>query len=187
MRAENVPNKGGAPTDTVEAPVRKLESERARIASAPVAPLTVAEEDNKLIAKASSNNALGEGIIQDALAYMGTRYRSGGSSPAGFDCSGFTSFIFKKNNVSLLRDSRSQYTQGTAIRNISDLRAGDLVFFGGRSARGIGHVGIVTSVSEDGRSFKFVHSSSSQGVTVTSSTDAYYSRRYVGARRVLGE
>lgn len=187
VRAAGTSHKNAAPTDSVEAPVRKLVSERPRMSSTPVAPLAIAEENNKLVAKTSVSNALGEDIIQDALAYMGTRYRSGGMSPAGFDCSGFTSYVFKKNNVSLLRDSRSQYTQGTAIRDISDLRAGDLVFFGGRGARGISHVGIVMSVNPDGRSFKFVHSSSSQGVTVSNSNEAYYSRRYVGARRVLGD
>lgn len=173
------------PTDTlVEAPVRKLQSERVRIAPLPAAPLSTLSGENKLEA-AVENTVLGSSIVKDALAYMGTRYRSGGTSPAGFDCSGFTSYIYRKNNVPILRDSRSQYTQGTPINSIADLRAGDLVFFGGRSGRGIGHVGIVTEVNADRGSFKFIHSSSSQGVTITNSSDAYYNRRYVGARRII--
>lgn len=175
-----------SPTDTlVAAPVRKLSSERLRVAPAPAAPLPPSV-DNRLAASVKKT-ALGASIVKDALAYMGTRYRSGGMTPAGFDCSGFTSYIYKKHNVSILRDSRSQYTQGVAIHDIADLRAGDLVFFGGRSGRQVGHVGIVTEVMPDGQSFKFVHSSSSQGVTLTHSTEPYYRHRYIGAKRILSE
>ena len=125
-------------------------------------------------------------LLNTAYSYLGVRYRSGQSGPDGVDCSGFTSFVYKQNNLSLTRSSRSQFTEGQPIAMVSDLRKGDLVFFGGRSGRGgVGHVGIVTEVNREAGSFKFIHASISSGIKVDSSTDAYYSRRYVGARRIV--
>lgn len=130
--------------------------------------------------KASSEN-----IINTAMKYLGTRYRRGTAGPKTFDCSGFTSYVFGKQNISLSRCSRDQYRQGEAVKKIADLKKGDLVFFGGsRATRSVGHVGIVTEVAEDGNSFSFVHAACS-GVKVDKSTSSYYSRRYIGARRVL--
>ncbi len=86
--------------------------------------------------------------------------------------------------MKLNASSSSQYTQGEAVEDM-DLLPGDLVFFSGRavSKTRVGHVGLVTDVNPDG-TFKFIHSSNSQGVTVSKSTEPYYSRRYIGARRV---
>lgn len=129
----------------------------------------------------------GETIVKTALQYLGTKYRSGRSGPGGFDCSGLTSYVYKLNNVHLTRSSRSQFTEGTPIMSISNLRKGDLVFFGGsRSSNSVGHVGIVTDVADNGQSFKFVHAART-GVQVDSSNQAYYSRRYIGARRIIDE
>ena len=131
-------------------------------------------------AKVSSDN-----IINTAMKYLGTRYRRGTAGPKTFDCSGFTSYVFGKQNISLSRCSRDQYRQGEAVKKIADLKKGDLVFFGGsRATRSVGHVGIVTDVADDGNSFTFVHAACS-GVKVDKSTSSYYSRRYIGARRVL--
>ncbi|MGM9694989.1 MAG: C40 family peptidase [Alloprevotella sp.] len=133
-----------------------------------------------------ANNAFGESVVKTALQYLGARYRSGMQGPNAFDCSGFTSFVYGRENVKILRSSRSQYTQGTPIGQIADLKKGDLVFFGGRgSTRSVGHVGIVTEVDPDGSKFSFVHASSSGGVRISSSNEAYYSRRYIGARRIV--
>lgn len=126
----------------------------------------------------------GEAIIKTAMRYIGVPYRIGTSSPKSFDCSGFTSYVYKNHGISLLRASRDQYTQGEKVAK-SDLRIGDLVFFTGRSKNGtVGHVGIVTEVDKDKNSFKFVHART-RGVGVDDSKTAYYSSRYVGARRVL--
>ena len=104
----------------------------------------------------------GESVVKTALQYLGARYRSGMSGPTAFDCSGFTSFVYGKENVSILRSSRSQFTQGTPIARISDLKKGDLVFFGGSGrTRSVGHVGIVTDVDPSGSNFSFVHASRS--------------------------
>lgn len=132
------------------------------------------------------NSNFGESVVQTALQYLGASYRSGMSGPYAFDCSGFTSYVYRKQNVSILRSSRSQYTQGTPIARIADLKKGDLVFFGGRgSTRSVGHVGIVTDVDPSGNNFSFVHAASSGGVKISDSNEAYYSRRYIGARRIV--
>ena len=133
----------------------------------------------------SYNATFGENVVQTALQYLGASYRLGTNGPTVFDCSGFTSYVYGKQNVSILRTSRSQYTQGTPIARISDLKKGYLVFFGGRgNARSVGHVGIVKDVDPSGNNFSFVHASI-KGVKVSNSSEAYYSRRYIGARRIV--
>lgn len=136
-------------------------------------------------ALANADNVSGETIVKTAMQYIGVPYRHGTSSPKSFDCSGFTSYVFKQYDILLSRCSRTQYTQGVTIKNKKDLRAGDLVFFQGRSGKGgVGHVGIVTEVFPSENTFKFVHASN-RGVGVDKSTMSYYSSRYIGARRIL--
>lgn len=133
----------------------------------------------------SYNASFGESVVKTALQYLGARYSSGAMGPYAFDCSGFTSFVYKQENVPILRDSRSQFTQGTPIARISDLKKGDLVFFTGRGrSRSVGHVGIVTDVDPSGNNFSFVHAATG-GVKISDSNEPYYSRRYVGARRIV--
>lgn len=123
-------------------------------------------------------------LLDYASQFKGTRYRSGSSSPKGFDCSGFTSFVFKKFGYDLNRSSSSQVNNGTPVAK-NELQPGDLVFFNGRAVgKRVGHVGIVTEVKDNG-TFEFIHSSNSRGVVVSSSEEPYYKRRYVGANRVI--
>lgn len=127
--------------------------------------------------------------IADMLAFArkfsGTRYRRGGKTPKGFDCSGFTGYVFRQFGINLNADSRSQYLQGEAVSDDA-MQPGDLVFFSGRtrSKSHVGHVGIVTSVDAEKGTFKFIHSSTSSGVIESRSTEPYYHNRYIGARRV---
>lgn len=108
---------------------------------------------------------------------IGTKYVSGGISTNGFDCSGFTMYVFDKIGINLPHQSGSQYKMGTAISR-DDLRAGDLLFFN-TNGKGVSHVGIYVG---DG---KFAHASSSRGVTISSLSDKYYVNTYVGAKRVM--
>lgn len=135
---------------------------------------------------ADSTKVTGNDIVQRAMKYIGVPYRSGRMNPkVGFDCSGFTSYVFKKENILLTHSSRSQFTQGIQINDCKELHKGDLVFFSGsRNSSQIGHVGIVTEVNHQTGSFSFIHASRT-GVCVSSSTEAYYQKRYVGACRVL--
>jgi uncharacterized protein YgiM (DUF1202 family) len=117
-------------------------------------------------------------LLEYAYKYLGVGYKYGGASPEGFDCSGFTCYVFKNFGYKLNRSSSAQINDGTEISK-SELVPGDLVFFS-RGGKAVGHVGIYVG---DG---KFIHSTSpGDVVSITELTDSYYSRRYVGARRVL--
>ncbi len=123
-------------------------------------------------------------LLNYAYTFLGTKYRIGSSSPKGFDCSGFTSYVFKQFGYDLNRTSGMQVSNGVPVAK-NELRPGDLVFFNGRAVgKRIGHVGIVTEVKDDGQ-FEFIHSCNSKGVTVSSSEETYYKRRYVKASRVI--
>lgn len=169
--------------------VQKKQNKKSHSKGKTVDMATAAAESAKPAADAAplanADDVSGETIVKTAMQYIGVPYRHGTSSPKSFDCSGFTSYVFKQYDIDLSRSSRTQYTQGHSVKSKSDLRAGDLVFFQGRSGRGgVGHVGIVAEVHKD-KSFTFVHASSSKGITTEQSTTAYYSQRYLGARRVL--
>ncbi|MCH5327091.1 MAG: C40 family peptidase [Duncaniella sp.] len=132
-------------------------------------------------------DALIDDIKNFAAGFLGTRYRLGASGPSRFDCSGFTSYIFKNFGFSLNRDSRSQFTQGEKV-NKDELRPGDLVFFSSRSSgkNRVGHVGMITDVHPDG-SYTFIHASTKHGVVYQRFPDgAYYSRHFLGAKRIIG-
>jgi cell wall-associated NlpC family hydrolase len=125
-------------------------------------------------------------VMSEAFSHIGTRYRSGAKGPSAFDCSGFTSYVFKQQtNVFIGASSRDQYARNIPITR-DELQSGDLVFFTSpRSGRGVGHVGIVVDVDPVTQTFTFIHASTSSGVKISNSTDSGYANRYVGARRPL--
>ena len=127
----------------------------------------------------SADSADASRLLADAVQYLGTPYKYGGSGPGGFDCSGFTSYIFGRAGISLPRTASGQYNVGVAVEK-ANLMPGDLVLFCCGSG-GIDHAGIYYG---DG---KFIHSSSprSGGVIYSSLNEGYYYRTYAGARRVL--
>ena len=136
---------------------------------------------------AVEDSVTGHDIVEKAKEFLGVPYRYGSMNPKrGFDCSGFTSYVFKSLDIDLTRSSRTQIKDGVRIRDRRELQAGDLVFFTGtRSKKTIGHVGIVTEVDADTGEFEFIHAGRG-GICINSSSDGYYDRRYVGACRVLG-
>lgn len=151
----------------------------------------ILDETDKLVEITSSEIeeinkiTLADNVINTALKYLGVRYRYGHSTPKGFDCSGFTMYVFNKSDISLTRTSKSQYKEGEKVDRIEDLKKGDLVFFGGRrTVKTVGHVGIVTAVDSTEKMFEFVHACN-RGVSIDKSTTPYYKRRYIGARRVI--
>ncbi len=117
-------------------------------------------------------------MLRTAHTQLGTPYRSGGCDPnTGFDCSGFTTWVFNRYGIHLPRSSREQYQVGTTVAKNS-LRKGDLVFF--RSKRGVNHVGIYL---ENG---KFIHSASNgKTVTISHLDEDYWRTHYAGGRRVF--
>ena len=125
-----------------------------------------------------------DAVLSQAMSLLGTKYRSGGADPRGFDCSGFTSYVYGLKGISIGRSSRDQYARNTPIKR-NQIRPGDLVFFSGSTiGSDVGHVGIVTEVDRSADTFLFIHSSSRGGVVISRSTDTYYAQRYLGARRV---
>ncbi len=133
-----------------------------------------------------SQETLAQQIISYARTYTGTPYKLGAGGPKQFDCSHFTSHVFKHFGYTITPFSQAQFQEGREVASYSELRPGDLVFFGSRgSVRNIGHVGIVVSVNEENGSFNFIHASVSKGVTEDSSNHPYYLMRYIGARRIL--
>jgi hypothetical protein len=110
---------------------------------------------------------------------LGIRYLWAGTTTKGFDCSGFTRYIFAQFDIDLSHSSKGQSTEGDKVAK-SDLRAGDLVFFNTGGA-GISHVGIYV-----GNGY-FVHSANNTGVTKSKLSESYYAKRYVTAVRVLSD
>jgi lipoprotein Spr len=110
---------------------------------------------------------------------MGIPYRDAGITKKGFDCSGFTAFVFSQFDITLPHSSASQGKQGNWVSK-DDLRAGDLVFFS-TGGGGISHVGIYVG---DGM---FIHSASGVGISKNKLSEAYYAKHYVSGRRILSD
>lgn len=125
-------------------------------------------------------------LMDEAMSHLGARYRSGSKGPYAFDCSGFTSYVFRQlGSANIGSSSRDQYARNIPVSR-SEMQRGDLVFFTSPgSGRNVGHVGIVIDVDPETRSFNFIHASSSGGVKVSSSNDGFYARRFIGVRRVF--
>lgn len=136
-----------------------------------------------LTASAASGN--GSGMVDTAKQYLGTRYVYGGSSPKGFDCSGFTMYVAQQYGVSLPHTATGQWKsgKGTQVWAISALEPGDLVFFCDPSrslGKACSHAGIYVG---DGQ---FIHASSSKcGVIFSDLTSGYYNNYYVGGLRIV--
>ena len=130
-------------------------------------------------ASVAASSGKGSQIAQYALQYVGCPYVYGGSSPSGFDCSGFTTYVMKHFGYSINRTASSQMDNGTSVSK-SQLQPGDLVFFNsGNSSKRATHVGIYTGNGQ------FVHASTSTtGVIISDLNSSYYSSTYVGARRL---
>lgn len=126
--------------------------------------------------KANTNSG---GLVNTAKQYLGTPYVWGGSSTKGFDCSGFTQYVFKQNGITINRTARDQYKNGVAVDK-SQLQPGDLVFFKGSSGSSSapGHVGLYIGNGQ------FIHSPKTGDVVKVSGLDGR--KDYVGARRIAG-
>ena len=126
-----------------------------------------------------------ESLLNEAFSHLGTRYRYGSKGPSTFDCSGFTSYVYRhQTGTEIGCSSRDQYARNQPVER-SDMQPGDLVFFtGSRRSRHVGHVGIVVDYDPQTDKFSFIHASIYDGVKVSKSTDSYYVHRFVGVRRV---
>ena len=121
-------------------------------------------------------------LISKAAENIGTRYRSGGTTPEGFDCSGFMYYTFSNYDIKLPRSSVEMASYGSKI-DVQNAQKGDLIFFKTRGSSQINHVGMVVEVF-DGE-IKFIHSATHGGVIISSTKESYYERNLAQVNRVL--
>ncbi len=151
--------------------------------SADYVTVTSGQASDSAVSKPSNSvsyngtSAKRKAVIEYAAQFLGTPYVYGGSTPSGFDCSGFTSYVFANTVGSIPRVAQAQFDATTRV-SMSELKPGDLVFFGS-SASSISHVGIYVG---DG---KFIHSPHTGDVVKYDSLSGYYSNRFQGGGRVI--
>ena len=172
---------------SVREEIEQLEAAEARrqerlqaAARARVAALALQPEDQETIAPSIEQTVAAPvpdarygGVVGIAMHFLGVPYRWGGADPSGFDCSGFSMYVFAQVGVSLPHHAASQYGLGTPVSQ-DQLQAGDLVFF-----NGLGHMGIYIGGGQ------FIHAPhTGDFVKISSLSDSWYAATYVGARRI---
>ncbi|KAF2510244.1 LysM peptidoglycan-binding domain-containing protein [Flavobacterium zhairuonense] len=163
---------------STQAEMKPLQEENIQIADK-----TSVKMDSTMV-HVSNHSELIDLLILNATQNIGTRYRSGGTTKAGFDCSGLMFCTFGNFDIKLPRSSIEQSRIGTKVGN-TEAQKGDLIFFKTNGRRHINHVGMVVEVS-DGE-IKFVHSSTHGGVMISSTKEPYYERAFSQVNRVLVE
>ena len=129
-------------------------------------------------------NQLAEQLIDAAADNLGVKYKYAGTTKAGYDCSGLMYTIFNAENITLPRNSFQQSKIGVVLNPKRDqVQKGDLIFFKTNKNREINHVGIVIEASDE--EIKFIHSSTSKGVIISSTKEPYYQKTFVQINRVL--
>ena len=124
-----------------------------------------------------------DGILSEANTYIGTPYRFGGMTRSGIDCSAFVLSVYgSATGINLPRISSAQAQEGERVER-EQLEKGDLLFFQTRGSR-ISHVGIVQEITPEGE-IKFIHTSTSKGVTISSLNEKYWGLRFRFAKRIL--
>lgn len=132
----------------------------------------------------AANLSKAQFLIEKASENLGARYRSGGTTRAGFDCSGLMFNTFKNINMTLPRSSHEMANFGIKIDK-AHAQKGDLIFFATFGGRRVSHVGMITEVLDD--EIKFIHSATNSGVIVSSTKEPYYVRTFVQINRVISE
>ncbi|MGE9899036.1 C40 family peptidase [Mitsuokella multacida] len=162
---------------TVEA-VKSFQMTQGIHADGLVGPSTYAALLGKSMpAVSSTTNSIARRVVSDSMNYLGVPYVFGGTTPNGFDCSGYVRYVFANAGVYLPRTADAQYEVGYSV-STSELMPGDLVFFSTYEP-GASHVGIYLGDGD------FINASSSQGVSVASLYSSYWGSCYIGARRVM--
>ncbi len=132
-----------------------------------------------------SNYSLPDSVINYGKLFLKTPYRYGSTGTNSFDCSGFTSYVYRNFGYNLNRTSSDQSDQFPTVAR-DELKTGDLVFFEGRRHNGrVGHVGIVVATNDSGH-FDFIHAAVRSGVTISNSKESYYTKRFIKAGRIIG-
>lgn len=142
--------------------------------------ISTVEDDDIIISK--PENYVAKQMINNAMEFLGVRYRGGGTSSDGMDCSGMVTAVYNLFNMSIPRSSRDMATVGEKV-DTSNVKKGDLIFFRTNGKRVINHVGMVVDIIGD--EIKFIHSSTSQGVIISSTKESYYKKTFAQINRVL--
>jgi len=150
--------------------------------SVQMAENSVFNSDSSTVIKVSNHSDLINQLVVNATENVGVRYRSGGTTKAGFDCSGLMICTFNNFDIKLPRSSIEQSRIGMKVTS-DQAKKGDLIFFKTNGRRNINHVGMVVEVV-DGE-IKFVHSSTHGGVMISSTKEPYYERAFTQVNRVL--
>lgn len=132
------------------------------------------QHSKTVTASRSAPNSRYSSVVATAKQYIGTRYVAGGTSPSGFDCSGFVQYVFKQHGVSLPHSSSAMYQRGTKVNSP---QPGDLVFFK-TNGSGVSHVGIYIGGN------RFISATTNSGVKIDSLSGGYWGARYIGAKRL---
>ncbi|KAF2334428.1 C40 family peptidase [Flavobacterium daemonense] len=138
---------------------------------------TVSKKETK-----RENKSLVNHLIETATENIGVKYKAGGTTKNGFDCSGLVFTTFESENIKLPRSSFEQSQIGTVIP-IKDAQKGDLIFFKTNKSRQINHVGLITEINSN--EIKFIHSSTSKGVIISSTKEPYYQNSFAQINRVV--
>lgn len=179
-----------AKTPIAKTPIAKVKrSERAnanqQVALVPAPKKVSLINDNNesdIYISTEEPNYLIDQLINAASDNLGVGYRGGGTTKAGFDCSGLMYSTFKKFDITLPRSSYEMAEVGTPI-DLSSAKKGDLIFFINRGQRRINHVGMIVEVNGD--EVKFIHSSTQSGVIISSLKESYYDRTFKQINRVI--
>ena len=142
----------------------------------------ISEKNDDDLIPSPSENYLALQLINNAMGFIGVKYRFGGTTAMGMDCSGMITAVFNIFDLKLPRSSIDMSKIGEKL-DIKDIQKGDLIFFKTSGLSIINHVGIVIDVVND--EIKFIHASSSNGVKISSTKEPYYKRAFAQVNRVL--
>ena len=143
--------------------------------------LSTEDKSDDFVISNSDTTYLVEQLINSASENLGANYKSGGTTPEGYDCSGLMFATFSKFDIILPRSSNEMSRLGTVL-NPDEIKKGDLIFFRTNGKSVINHVGMVTEVLPD--EIKFIHSATSSGVIISSTKEPYYSKTFAQANRI---
>lgn len=160
--------------DRAHKPIRKVAVHKTSEPAEALLPDATETKDN--------NKNITREIIAYAKTFEGTRYKFGGTTKAGMDCSGLVCTAFQKENIDLPRISRDMAKQGVLV-SFKDIVEGDLVFFKTSSRNVINHVGLVVEAKRG--EVKFIHSTTRAGVIISSLDEDYWKKAFVEVRRVI--
>lgn len=137
----------------------------------------------KTVRKKALKNSTAEKVIASALTFSGVSYKYGGTTKKGMDCSGLIYVALQENDITFPRVSYHMANEGKRVR-VNEVKKGDLLFFKTqKTSKRINHVGMVVAIDDD--EIKFIHSSSSRGVIVSSLREGYWNAAFIKATRIL--